>query len=168
VILIPGHVERTAFGAQEAGQGSSRPHAHAQIYTHACTHSHSHTVACTPVSTLTALAAHMLTRKHTLMHARIHTVTFAESQKVVRHVMNPKALEREKLLGFMDVDTREWYPHICAPTKHVTINFCRSSTPSLPPFLHCHLLPSPLSLSSLSHKHLIGSMVCSRPPLAKS
>jgi dynein heavy chain 2 len=30
-------------------------------------------------------------------------------QTVVRHVMNPKALEREKLLGHMDHDTREWF-----------------------------------------------------------
>ena len=29
-------------------------------------------------------------------------------QHVVTHVMNPKSMHRERLLGHMDVDTREW------------------------------------------------------------
>lgn len=29
-------------------------------------------------------------------------------QPVVTHVMNPKSMHRERLLGHMDVDTREW------------------------------------------------------------
>ena len=29
-------------------------------------------------------------------------------QKVVTHVMNPKSMHRERLLGHMDIDTREW------------------------------------------------------------
>eukprot|EP01028_Stygiella_incarcerata_P004192 TRINITY_DN1890_c0_g1_i5.p1 TRINITY_DN1890_c0_g1~~TRINITY_DN1890_c0_g1_i5.p1 ORF type:complete len:4092 (-),score=1034.80 TRINITY_DN1890_c0_g1_i5:737-12970(-) len=30
-------------------------------------------------------------------------------QKITKHVMNPKAMPRNQLLGYMDVDTREWF-----------------------------------------------------------
>ena len=38
----------------------------------------------------------------------LHTALGKQGKAVVRHVMNPKALERSKLLGKMDNDTREW------------------------------------------------------------
>ncbi len=44
-----------------------------------------------------------------LMLDVLHGALAKMNQKVVRHVMNPKALDREKLLGKMDVDTREWF-----------------------------------------------------------
>jgi dynein heavy chain 2 len=37
-----------------------------------------------------------------------HALTIKLASPVVRHVMNPKALERNKLLGYMDLDTREF------------------------------------------------------------
>ena len=39
----------------------------------------------------------------------LHRAKAILGQKIIRHVMNPKAIEREKLLGYMDHDTREWY-----------------------------------------------------------
>ncbi|KAI8842138.1 dynein heavy chain and region D6 of dynein motor-domain-containing protein [Chytridium lagenaria] len=33
-------------------------------------------------------------------------------QKLVKHVMNPKAVDRQTLLGHMDIDTREWFDGI--------------------------------------------------------
>jgi len=38
----------------------------------------------------------------------LHAALAKKGQQIVRHVMNPKALERNKLLGKMDNDTREW------------------------------------------------------------
>lgn len=38
----------------------------------------------------------------------LHTALGKMGNHIVRHVMNPKALERSKLLGRMDNDTREW------------------------------------------------------------
>ena len=38
----------------------------------------------------------------------LHTALGKMGNPIVRHVMNPKALERSKLLGRMDNDTREW------------------------------------------------------------
>lgn len=45
----------------------------------------------------------------TVMLNVLHLALKKLGQTVVRHVMNPKALEREKLLGYMDHDTREWF-----------------------------------------------------------
>lgn len=45
----------------------------------------------------------------TVMLNVLHLALKKLGQSVVRHVMNPKALEREKLLGHMDHDTREWF-----------------------------------------------------------
>lgn len=39
----------------------------------------------------------------------LHKALKKQGQEVVRHFMNPKALDREKLLGHMDPDTREWF-----------------------------------------------------------
>ncbi|KAJ3215292.1 Cytoplasmic dynein 2 heavy chain 1 [Dinochytrium kinnereticum] len=33
-------------------------------------------------------------------------------QKLVKHVLNPKAIDRQTLLGHMDIDTREWFDGI--------------------------------------------------------
>ncbi len=46
--------------------------------------------------------------KSTLLKVLHHALAKLR-RKVVQHVMNPKALEREKLLGHMDHDTREWF-----------------------------------------------------------
>jgi len=45
----------------------------------------------------------------TVMLNVLHSALKKLGKTVVRHVMNPKALEREKLLGHMDMDTREWF-----------------------------------------------------------
>lgn len=45
----------------------------------------------------------------TVMLNVLHAAHESLGHQVVRHVMNPKALEREKLLGHMDNDTREWF-----------------------------------------------------------
>mmetsp|Transcript_41826 Transcript_41826/g.82044 ORF Transcript_41826/g.82044 Transcript_41826/m.82044 type:complete len:4055 (+) Transcript_41826:307-12471(+) len=45
----------------------------------------------------------------TVMLNVLHLALKKLGQPVVRHFMNPKALEREKLLGHMDHDTREWF-----------------------------------------------------------
>ena len=42
------------------------------------------------------------------MLAVLETAMGRMGQRVVRHVMNPKAMERQKLLGWMDYDTREF------------------------------------------------------------
>lgn len=39
----------------------------------------------------------------------LHGALAKLGKSVVRHVMNPKALDRTKLLGHMDQDTREWF-----------------------------------------------------------
>lgn len=39
----------------------------------------------------------------------LHKALAKQGQTVVQHFMNPKALDREKLLGHMDQDTREWF-----------------------------------------------------------
>ncbi|KAJ3116477.1 Cytoplasmic dynein 2 heavy chain 1 [Phlyctochytrium bullatum] len=33
-------------------------------------------------------------------------------QKIIKHVLNPKAVDRQTLLGHMDIDTREWFDGI--------------------------------------------------------
>jgi dynein heavy chain 2, cytosolic len=45
--------------------------------------------------------------KSTLLNV-LHSALGHMNQKIVRHVMNPKALERQALLGRMDQDTREF------------------------------------------------------------
>ena len=39
----------------------------------------------------------------------LHTALKKQGKTIVQHFMNPKALDREKLLGYMDQDTREWF-----------------------------------------------------------
>ena len=42
-------------------------------------------------------------------------------QKIEIHVMNPKACDRKQLLGFMDIDTREWFDGILTRSARQSI-----------------------------------------------
>ena len=45
----------------------------------------------------------------TTMWRTLRSTLEAMGQRIKVHVMNPKAFDRTKLLGYMDVDTREWF-----------------------------------------------------------
>ncbi len=50
--------------------------------------------------------------------------------RVTRHVMNPKALDRERLLGHMDLDTREWFDGVLTSAAQKVVT--SSNTTALP------------------------------------
>ena len=58
--------------------------------------------------------------KSTLLSV-LHKSLIAMGQNIEIHVMNPKACDRRQLLGYMDMDTREWFDGILTKSARQSI-----------------------------------------------
>lgn len=59
--------------------------------------------------------------KSTLLSV-LHKSLVAMGEKIEIHVMNPKACDRRQLLGYMDMDTREWFDGILTKSARQSIS----------------------------------------------